>query len=254
MNTKILIAAHKPYWMPEDSMYLPLQVGSFGKTSIDFYRDDEGENISDKNFSFCELTGLYWVWKHIDADVYGLCHYRRYFARTFFGNKKNRLISRKDVEQLMVKTDLILPRKRHYYIETNYSQYIHAHHEFDLTTTQAILQENFPEYLPAWKASMQKRSGHRFNMFLMRQPMFDAYCTWLFDILFELEAQLDISTYSQKDQRVFGYVAERLMDVWVGTNHIAYKELPVVNLEKQYWGRKIYTFLRRKQASYPTRK
>ena len=80
MNIKILVAAHKKYRMPEDKIYFPVQVGSYGKENIGFARDDEGDNISQKNPYFCELTGLYWIWKNVDADYYGLVHYRRYFS------------------------------------------------------------------------------------------------------------------------------------------------------------------------------
>lgn len=31
MNIKILVAAHKKYRMPEDKIYFPVQVGSYGK-------------------------------------------------------------------------------------------------------------------------------------------------------------------------------------------------------------------------------
>lgn len=80
-NIKILIAAHKPYWMPKDPVYLPLHVGAEGKPDLGYTKDNTGDNISAKNPNFCELTGLYWAWKNLDADYLGLVHYRRYFTR-----------------------------------------------------------------------------------------------------------------------------------------------------------------------------
>lgn len=244
----IMVAAHKPYWMPEDqSMYLPLQVGAAGQGSIGCQRDDQGENISDKNQTFCELTGQYWAWKNIDADFYGLCHYRRYFGtRDFWKTKKARILMRPKVLKLLEKSDLILPKKRHYWIETNQSQYEHAHHATDLTTTKQIIQECFPEYLPSWEKVMSSRSGHRFNMYVMRRDLFFAYSQWLFSILFILERRLDISKYKLNDKRVFGFVAERLLDVWVVHHQIRYVECSVINLESQKWGKKIVSFIRRK--------
>lgn len=247
MKTTILVAAHKPYAMPQDAVYLPVQVGAAGKESLGWQRDDEGKHISGKNATFCEMTGHYWMWQNLDADVYGLCHYRRYFAaRRPFQKKQKRILSARAIGRMMEKCDLVLPKKRHYWIETNYSQYIHAHHAEDLRLTRAILAEKAPAYLPAWEHQMQKRSGHRFNMFIMKKELFDGYSTWIFDILFELEKRLDISAYSPQDQRVFGYVAERLMDVWVETNAIPFRECPVVNLESQHWPKKILHFLQRK--------
>ena len=38
------------------------------------------DSISNKNDSYCELTGMYWALKNLkNVDVIGLCHYRRYF-------------------------------------------------------------------------------------------------------------------------------------------------------------------------------
>ena len=80
LDIKIIVAVHKEYWMPLDSVYLPLFVGAIGKNDIHYQRDDEGENISYKNPFYCELTGLYWAWKNMEDDYIGLVHYRRYFA------------------------------------------------------------------------------------------------------------------------------------------------------------------------------
>lgn len=83
-------------------------------------------------------------------------------------------------------------------------------------------------------------------MFIMRRDLADAWCTWLFDILFELEKRLDISQYSKNDARVFGFVGERLLDVWIETNDIKYKELPWVFMEDQNRLKKGSAFVLRK--------
>ena len=137
-------------------------------------------------------------------------------------------------------------KERHYFIETNYTQYIHAHHEQDLRVTRAIIERKCPEYLPAYDTYMSKTHGHHFNMFVMKKELLQHYCTWLFDILFELEKELDISSYSTNDKRVFGFVSERLLDAWLITNNIAYEELDVVYMESQHWLRKGMAFLNRK--------
>lgn len=241
---KIIVAAHKPYRMPEDPAYLPVQVGAAGKPPIDgWQRDDAGENISTRNANWCELTGLYWAWKNLKADVLGLAHYRRHFKGA------HGIATGDELAKALEGVDAILPKKRNYFVETNYSQYVHAHHAIDLETTRQILGERCPGYLAAYDKSMKRTSGHRFNMFVMRRELADRYCTWLFGILFELERRLDISSYSVNDARVFGFVSERLLDVWFETNGIRFAELPVLNLESQHWPKKILAFLMRKMCA-----
>ena len=239
---KLIVATHKPYAMPDGPAYLPLHVGAAGKPSLGFTRDDTGDNISARNPTFCELTGLYWAWKNLpDEDALGLLHYRRLFRAT-----------PEQIAAALEECPCILPKPRNYFIETTYSQYVHAHHAADLDTTRAILAERHPDFLSAFDATMKSTRGHRFNMLVMRRPLLDAYCTWLFDVLFELERRLDISSYSSYDARVFGFVGERLLDVYVTAQNVPYAEVPVRNLESQHWPRKILNFLRRKFRGKPT--
>ena len=254
MRIRIIVAGHKAYRMPKDSVYLPLQVGAALADSLilGWERDDRGKNISEKNRTFCELTGLYWAWKNLDADILGLCHYRRYFGApdsllSRMGKaKENRILTGEQIEDLLEGKDVILPGKRHYWIETRESQYAHAHHAADLQVAEEVLREKFPEYIPAWKKMLASRSGHICNMFIMRRELLDEYCGWLFDILFEVEKRLDISSYSENDRRAFGFLGERLLDVWLDTRGVSCTEVPMINMESQHWLRKGSAFVKRK--------
>lgn len=246
MKVRIVVATHKQYPMPQNPLYLPIQAGTALHAPLGFCGDNSGENISEKNPNYCELTCLYWAWKNLEADAVGLCHYRRYFAGKAFGEKWSRILTQEQAEELLSEVPAVLPKKRNYFIETGWSQYAHAHHEEDLLTTRRILEEGWPEYVPAFDRTLQRTMGHRFNMFLMKWETLNAYCRWLFAILTELETRLDISKYNAYDQRVFGFVAERLLDVWIETEQIPYRECPVIHMESQHWLKKGTSFLKRK--------
>jgi len=252
MDIKIIVATHKPYMMPKDEMYIPVHVGREisenwqGSALEKYIGDNTGENISSKNRNYCELTALYWAWKNLSAEYVGLAHYRRHFRGSKGGDKWQAILSKNQAEELLAKYDIILPNQRNYFIETTYDQYIHAHHRQDLDKTLEIIKRDYPAYVSAWNKVMKSTKGHRFNMFVMKKDVFDRYMEWMFDVLFKLEQVLDISDYSDYDKRVFGFVSERLLDVWIEANSIKYTELPVINMEKQNWPKKILNFLKRK--------
>ena len=249
MDIKILVAAHKPYWMPADDVYLPLHVGRSGKEAIGFAGDDTGENISHKNANYCELTGLYWAWKNLQADYIGLCHYRRYFTRSNPRNcdkKRQAILTRKEWEELCARQPIIVPDKRRYYIETNRSHYNHAHYAKDLDMTEKIIQEKYPAYSDAFAMVMSRTWAHMFNMFVMRRDYFDSYCAWLFDVLQELENRTDISGYNAVEARIYGYISELLLDVWLEANNLTACEQNVSFLEPQNWLKKGGLFVKRK--------
>lgn len=250
MDIKILVATHKAYWMPEDKVYLPLHVGAEDKADLGFTKDNTGDNISCKNPNFCELTGLYWAWKNLGCEYIGLCHYRRYFAHKpksgNLANKQDAIYSKNDYEKLLSKYDVILPVKRNYYIETVRSHYEHAHKKSDLDEVEKIIEEKYPEYSDAFKTVMGRSKLHILNMFVMKKSLFDEYCQWLFDIEFELERRIDISSYDAYNARIFGFISERLFNVWLEKQGLNVCEVSVINLEPVDWSKKIIDFLKRK--------
>lgn len=257
-SVKIAVATHKPYQMPTDSMYIPLHVGAEGKkdktgSELDFgyQKDNSGiDNISELNSSFCELTGLYWVWKNIDADYIGLVHYRRHFSMNGKGGKFNKVLTYRELAPYLGTVKVFVPLKQKYYIETLYSHYAHTHYASHLVETRSIIGEKYPRYLRAYDKVIKRRSGYMFNMMIMQQELLNEYCNWLFDILFELKKEIHMPELSAFQARFFGRVSEILFNVWleyqietgaVKRNEV--KEIRCIYMEKIDWFKKIKAFL-----------
>lgn len=244
MNIKIIVATHKSYRMPTDSVYLPLHVGREGKSDIGFAGDNTGDNISAKNSGYCELTGLYWAWKNLkDADVIGLVHYRRHFLslENKSGDKWQRILSGPEIEKLMTEFDILVPHKRNYFIESNESQYVHAHPKEDWERMCAIVREQGSEYSASLDKMRSSASGYKFNMCIMKRNALDDYCSWLFPILEKVED-------GKEKKRILGHLSERMFDVWLYANEGKYKvkEVPARFMERQNWIVKGFRFLMRK--------
>ena len=253
-SVKIVVAAHKQYKMPDDGMYLPVQVGASGKESIGYQRDDEGENISDLNPYFCELTGLYWAWKNLDADYIGLAHYRRHFSfKPHSKDKWGAVLKKSDIESDLGKIRVFVPTKRKYYIETIYSHYAHTHYINQLDETRKILSEMSPEYVPYLDKVFNQKWGYMFNMIVMEKAMFKEYCSWLFPILFELKNRLGEEGLTPFHSRYYGRVSEIVFNAWLAyqldngkLNSSEIKEIPLIHMEKINWWKKGSAFLKAK--------
>lgn len=247
-NIKVIVATHKKYDMPKDKMYVPLHVGAEGKQTIGYKTDNNGDNISLKNPNFCELTGLYWAWKNLKADYIGLSHYRRHFSSKKINKKDltNSVLTLKEADKLLDETDIIVPNLRKYYIENLYSHYANTLYIEPLDITGKIIEEKYPEYKPEFDKLKKRTSAHMFNMCIMKKDKLDEYCTWLFDILFELEKRVNSSEYDQFHARFYGRVSELLLDVWLNTKGYSYKEVKVISMEKVNWIKKGTSFLKAK--------
>lgn len=248
-DIKILVATHKKYQMPEDEMYLPIHVGKEGKEDIGFQGDNTGENISKKNPNYCELTGLYWAWKNLDGDYIGLSHYRRYFKTTEKTSEKGMfagILKEHEALKILDSNDIIIPRKRNYFIESVESHYKNAHHIKDLQETRKIVEEKYPNYMDSFNKVMNGSKLHLYNMFIMEKRNFDQYCEWLFDILGILESRVDTKGYDTYQSRLYGFLSERLFNVWIQHNQLKIKELDVYSIERVNYSEKAFNFLKRK--------
>jgi hypothetical protein len=247
----VMIATHKPYDFPEDTGYLPIHVGRALGKDLHIVGDNTGENISEKNRNFCELTGLYWLWKNGTANAYGLSHYRRYFTnykKPGVDVKGIKVASTHELTDLLKDFDVILPRQRNYVVESVGTHYKNAHYAKDLAKLEKTVSELFPAYTASFDKVMSGRSLSLFNMFVMSKENFDRYCEWLFAVLFEVEKKIDYSNYGPYQGRVFGFMSERLLNVWICHNIKSEKILflPVVNLEGENLFKKAVGLLKRK--------
>lgn len=216
MNLKMLVATHKDAIVPSDQFYLPIHVGhALNQVDLGIQVDDQGENISALNPAYCELTAIYWAWKNLDADAIGLSHYRRYFKGSQPGPMGSQIMSLSEAASLMNECDIVLASPRNYYVESIDSHYRNAHIGSDLDVLRKVVASHGPGYLLAYDRVFQRRQLSLYNMFMMRRDLFDSYAEWLFGTLAEVGQEIDNATRDAYQRRVFGFLGERLLNVWV---------------------------------------
>lgn len=245
-DLKIYVVAHKPYDLVSDSIYCPIQVNAKKNKHFLEVTDDTGDNISEKNSCFCELTALYWIWKNdISHDYIGLCHYRRYFKmkksfsnyfHSVFENDHLNLDDLKITDDILKKIEkqyIIVPKKikfsgKIYFISVE-KQYVTCHDKNDLDILKNIVFEKYPECTTAWNTVFQRDWIYAYNMFIMNNKIFKEYMTWLFDILFETEKKISPKPDAYQN-RIFGFMSERLFNVFLEYKKCKVKELPIIFL------------------------
>ena len=230
MNTMYVIT-HKKFTPPHIDGYVPIEVGAdLRDEKLGYLKDNSGDNISKKNKNYCELTGLYWIWKNDKSDYIGICHYRRYFSKWSLDPAVDYYYSMDKLVRYLNKYDVILPKK-YFWLKHNVATgYYEAGQgkEKDLISVRNIIQEKYPEYLSSYNKVLKSHAASYCNMMVCSKSVFDNYCKWLFDILFELEKITDLSDYSLAEARIYGYLSEILINVWVIKNKARIKRLSVV--------------------------
>ncbi len=221
MSISIFTITHVPFTPPENPIYIPLQVGASTHPDYGYLRDDTGDNISDKNKYYSELTGLYWIWKNnANADFLGLCHYRRFFL-----NEAGSLMNESEYMNILSNYDVMISQSR--LGPYNYKAiYARSHDIHNLEETGNVIKELYPDYYGTFQAVLADNHCYVGNLFVAPKKLFCAYCEWLFSIFFALEKRIDVSGYDDYHMRVFGFLSEQLLIVWIKQNNLSYYETP----------------------------
>lgn len=258
-DIKLFVCCHQPIPVPKHPLLFPVQTGAAlaEKRFPGFLYDDSGDNISEKNRSYCELTAQYWAWKNIHADYYGFFHYRRYLYPNQEARRPYRIelkpsldvlarLGYAQFEALIPEYDLILPKGENMYLPVR-KHYADApfHHREDLDRIERIVWEQTPEYSAAMDRYFSGSICYFGNIFIMKQQVFTDYCRWLFSILEEFDGKTDTSAYDAQERRVDGYLAERLLGVYYTRrkSELNTLELPRVYFDADYKKRMLYHLL-----------
>ena len=229
-SIKIVVATHKKYQMPDDEMYIPLHVGHAGKSNLGYIGDDSGDNISSKNSTWCELTGLYWAWKNVECDYLGIVQYRRHFKGKNRGRALTSVLTHQETESLLKVAPIVVPKHRNYVfmdLEEHFNGYDFTIPS-DILNIRRAIRDVSPEYEDAFNRVMKRKTGHMFNMFIMRKDLANEFCEWEFSVLKHVE-----SLIGNNRKRLIGYVAEHLLDVWLEKTGNRYIECNTVMLDKK---------------------
>ena len=228
-NNKILVP---------DNELIELVQGGSANAPVRFsgmLHDDEGDNISELNPRFNDMATIYWAWKNCDNAYYGFMQYRRFlsFDTEMLKAKKYEYPMEKNDDAAFESMKLTDPAYMRNYIEQydvitcNYLQYppeyslyqqyyeVTYAHEKDMDLLIEIIQKKYPKYMPAVRESLFRNGkGYFANLFIMRKELFQKYCAWAFDILFEFDRRMDYTDYSSAERRAPGYMSERLLGIF----------------------------------------
>ncbi|RTK98357.1 MAG: DUF4422 domain-containing protein [Proteobacteria bacterium] len=257
---QIFISYHKNYHIFKNEILTPIHVGSaLSNNKLDMVSDSTGDNISEKNPNFCELTAQYWAWKNCNDDYIGFLHYRRLFDFTEKNLTENKwgLVVEDNIDNIYLKYGLNTDFLNHFIpqydviiskpwdVSNAGTKNLHDHynsaesklHIKDYDRALEILVTKYPQYQQAINKYNNSKLGYFNNMFILKRELFEEYTQLMFDVLFHLESELDISKYDMQEARVFGYISEWLFGIYVtylkSTGSFKIKELQRVFIEPQ---------------------
>ncbi len=221
----ILVATHKPDKVYQDDIYTPIHVGravsKYKEEMAEIIGDDTGDNISEKNPFYCELTACYWAWKNLkNIEYVGLCHYRRYFEER---------ITVKNIDHLLNSNyDIILPSAIHLPATLFYK--FKGLTDEDRVIFFKVMEEFYPEYYEtAVDYIMNGNKDYAFNMFFCSWKIFSQMMEFVFGFLSCTEKYVKLQPYTN-GRRIFGYFSEYLIPIFCLKHRLRIKEVPIISM------------------------
>lgn len=240
----IYVMTHKEIANQVNGVYKYIGLG--GLTSSVDASDSSGiESIHKLNREFCELTGLYYLWKNIKDEAIGLCHYRRFLNLLPSGvNNSNHctmswspdlheLLSNQGqqvmVDQILSEYDCILPRA--IYCDSIDKHYRQEHGSLEW---ECFLKKLDLLYGNTHSLRLEKRFFVG-NIFIFKKEIFEKYCEDLFHVIFDVYKECgsysEIEGARYQPFRYPGYLAERFMTAFINANRIKYFEAQVLTID-----------------------
>lgn len=221
----ILVATHKPDKVYQDDIYTPIHVGravsKYKDEMAEIIGDDTGDNISEKNPFYCELTACYWAWKNLkNIEYVGLCHYRRYFEER---------ITVKNIDRLLNSNyNIILPSAIHLPATLFYK--FKGLTDEDRVIFFKVMEEFYPEYYEtAVDYIMNGNKDYAFNMFFCAWKIFSQMMEFVFGFLSCTEKYVKLQPYTN-GRRIFGYFSEYLIPIFCLKHRLRIKEMPIISM------------------------
>ena len=241
MSARIFVSCHKPAELITNGLIVPIQLGAGqAKIKLDgMIRDNEGDNISELNPMYCEMTAQYYAWKNVDLEYYGFCHYRRYFNFTnkrFIEDEYGNIIepypnesvvskyglNEKTIKSIIEQYDVLISERKDLHslaepcstVREHYEKAPHLHVE-DFDMMLSIIEDKYPEYSEIAKSFAKSHVMCFCNMYILKKEYFYKYADFVFGVLDEFCKRTDMSKYDTEALRTPGHLAERLFNIFL---------------------------------------
>lgn len=237
----------------KNDVYKPVRCGACFDPdySGELIGDNTGENISELRMKVGEFTVQYWAWKNVEADYYGICHYRRYLSfsdEKFDTDEKMQVVekhlNRKEIKKYRLddpdyireyvsQYDAVVseyadiskmftpkgPQPTIYEHFSAYDGYLVNKEDVDLFLD--TLEDLYPDIGKCAREYFVGKKFRGFNCFILKRDLFNQLCeieTSVLDAIHK-SGKIDFKYRTNIQSRTYGFFTE-----WIYGSYLYYLE------------------------------